>query len=117
MIRRYGECARDQKEAMRGGSGTIRFEHLLEAEKDEFYGKGRLFSKIFVEPGCSIGYHVHEGEMESYYVVRGCPTYSDNGVETELRPGDVTLTLDGEGHGVENRGDETAEIIALILYK
>ena len=117
MIRRYGDCARDQKTEMRGGSGTIRFEHFLDGSKDEYYGKGRLFSKIIIDPGCSIGYHVHEGEMESFYVVRGRPFYNDNGTVFELAPGDVTLTRDGEGHGVENRGGEPVELVALILYK
>ena len=52
--------------AMRGGDGQVRVESLL--TKEEMYEKGRLFGRLTLEPGCSIGQHEHNGEMETFYV-------------------------------------------------
>ncbi|MFO7637204.1 MAG: cupin domain-containing protein [Clostridia bacterium] len=117
MIRKKIEMEVQRNVNMRGGQGTVVLEHLLDKEKDEFYGKGRLFSRITLEPGCSVGYHVHENEMECYYILKGSPEYDDNGEKVILHPGDAALTRSGEGHGILNNTDETVELIALILYQ
>jgi len=65
MIKRSSDYLGDLKENMRGGEGVIKIEHLL--TQSEMYDNGRLFAKITVEPGDSIGFHVHEGKMETYY--------------------------------------------------
>ncbi|MCL2427519.1 MAG: cupin domain-containing protein [Oscillospiraceae bacterium] len=101
-------------ENMRGGDGSVKIENFL--TKDELYNKGRLFAKITLEPGASIGYHVHEGEMESYYIISGTAKYDDNGKSVMLNVGDTTLTLNGEGHSIKNVGDTTLEFIALIVF-
>jgi len=115
MVRRKSEQKVTVNENMRGGEGAIRLEALLSAE--ELYEKGRLFSRITVKPGCSIGYHVHENEMESYVVVGGSGEYNDNGGTTTLHTGDVTLTVAGQGHGVTNNTDTDFVLLALILHK
>jgi quercetin dioxygenase-like cupin family protein len=115
MIRRGEDQKITQNTNMRGGDGTVTITAML--NPDELYGKGRLFSRITLEPGCSIGYHVHENEMEAFYVLTGVGDYNDNGQETRIAPGDSTLTLSGEGHSVANNGDDTLELVALIVYK
>ena len=84
---------------------------------DEMYGKGRVFNHLFLEPGCEIGWHVHHGDGETYYILKGQGEYSDNGTVTTLGPGDVAFVDDGEGHSLKNVGQEPLEAIALILYK
>lgn len=116
MIRRQGELKAEEKEVLQNGSGAVLFNYVLEQEKGEFFGKGRLFSVLTIKPGCSIGYHVHKGEMEVYYVLSGKAKLNDNGVETELRTGDTSITMDGEGHSVENDTDEDFVMLALILF-
>jgi len=115
MVKRKGSYTIQKNENMRGGDGVVVIEHLL--SQSELYEKGRLYAKIILEPGCSIGHHVHEGEMESYYVVCGEAEVSDNGEVTTIYPGDSVLTPSGEGHSVKNVGDTTLELIALILFK
>ena len=63
-----------------------------------------------------VGFHVHEGDTEIYYVVAGKAEYNDNGTITTIEAGDVTFTPSGTGHGINNTGDEPLEIIALIIY-
>ena len=67
---------------------------------------------------CSeIGYHVHTGDSETYYILSGCGRYNDNGTITTVSPGDVAYCAPGEGHGLACVGDEPIEMIALILYQ
>lgn len=107
----------DQKlksdEHMRGGKGTVRTEVLPTPE--EAGGKGRLYGRTILEPGCSIGYHEHHGECESYYILSGEALFSDNGQQVKLTAGDYALCPDGQGHSIENVGTDTLEFIALIL--
>ena len=115
MIKRNGSYPTDNIEKMRGGDGVATIEHLL--APDELYGKGRLFAAITLPPGASIGSHVHDGEMEAFYVLDGTAEYGD-GIETAtLLPGDTTLTLSGEGHTVRTVGDAPLKLLALILFK
>ena len=115
MVKRKTDYNVVKNENMRGGEGVVVIEHLL--TPDEIYEKGRLFAKLTLEPGCSIGHHVHEGEMESYYIVCGEGELDDNGELVTVYAGDTVLTRSDEGHSIKNIGKDTLVIIAQILYK
>ena len=115
MVKKPAEQKIAVTENLRGGEGSTSIQSML--DQQEMYDKGRLFGRILLKPGCSIGYHVHENEMEAYTVIRGTALYDDNGIKTELEPGDTTYTPCGQGHSVLNNGTEDLEIIALILFK
>lgn len=116
MIRPANECKAEYRENMKGGEGTVKVTDFI-ASPDELAGKGRLFSRITLEPGCSIGYHVHEGERELFYILCGTAEYNDNGTLKPVRAGDVTICAAGTGHGIANRGTETVELVAVIVYE
>ena len=84
---------------------------------EEMSEKGRVFGHTTVYPGSEIGYHIHKGDSETYYIMSGHGRYNDNGTITEVGPGDVTYCAPGEGHGLACIGDEPVEMIALILYE
>lgn len=115
MIRPMENCGLEYRENMRGGDGTVLLTNLITSPA-ELAGKGRLFSKITIEPGCSIGYHEHTGDRELYYIISGTAEYNDNGEIRTVHAGDVTLCPAHSGHGIANRGSETVELIAVILY-
>ena len=81
------------------------------------YHKGRVFAHTTVWPGCSLGYHVHANESETYYILSGTGEFNDNGELKTVQAGDVTFTPAGEGHGIKNTGSEPMDLIALILFK
>lgn len=66
---------------------------------------------------CEVGWHIHKGDGEVYYILKGEGEYNDNGTLVTVRPGDVAFVDDGEGHSLINRRNETLEAIALVLYK
>lgn len=91
--------------------------HPILSGADEMYGKGRIFNHVFLAPGAEIGWHIHKGDGETYYILSGSGLYSDNGTLVEVGPGDTTFVDEGEGHSLKNTGDIPLEAIALILYK
>ena len=115
MIRRKEECTIEYREHMRGGEGTPQITNLI-ASAAELNDKGRLFARLTLQPGASIGYHLHEKDAELFYILSGTGTYSDNGTIVKLNPGDVAICETGHGHSMANEGDEVLEFVALIVY-
>lgn len=76
-------------EKMHGGQGHVLIERIL-GEK-ELNGKCGLYAKVTIEPKCSLGYHEHHGESETYYILSGTGLYNDNGVEIPVKAGDSSL--------------------------
>lgn len=107
------EFTTELRENMRGGGGVVEMTNFV--TKEELNEKGRLFGKIVLKKGCGIGYHVHENESELFYILKGTAIYSDNGEEKVVSEGDVTITPPGTGHSIKNEGDETVELVALIV--
>ena len=104
MITTASEHQVDKVEQMAGGKGHVIIEHLL-GEK-ELDGKCGLYAKVTIEPNCTLGFHEHHGETETYYILSGKGLYNDNGTEVEIGAGDVTYCAPGEGHGLKCLGDE-----------
>ncbi|MGN0448652.1 MAG: cupin domain-containing protein [Acutalibacteraceae bacterium] len=113
MIKRSNEMTDNIKVNMRGGDGQVAVREIL--LKGEYKGNARLVATITLEPGCSIGAHVHENEEEIFYIIKGTATYDDNGKTVLLNAGDSCVCLDGEKHSVANRGEETVVLFAVIL--
>ena len=115
MIRKAEELSVAYNEHMRGGDGTVIVKKFIRGPED-LCGKGRLFANITLNPGCGIGFHVHEGESELFYIMKGTAEYNDNGEIKTVQAGDVTICPPGTGHGITNRTDEVVEVIAVIVY-
>ena len=115
MIKRGNECKVEYREHMRDGNGTVQITNFIDGPAD-LNEKGRMFSRLTLRPGCSIGYHVHEKDSELFYIIKGTGIYSDNGEEKTVTEGDVTLCPAGTGHGIANNSDSVLEIIAVIVY-
>ena len=116
MIRRSEEKQSVRKPAPFNGVGEITVRSLLNGP-EEMSQKGRVFGHTTVYPGSEIGYHIHTGDNETYYILSGKGLYNDNGTEVEIGAGDVTYCAPGEGHGLKCLGNEPVEMIALILYE
>jgi len=114
MIRRKAEQVIDSK-CIRNGIGETEMRKLLNGE-EEMYGKGRMFNVMTLNPGCSIGYHQHNGDNEIFLFLSGTGEYNDNGTAVTVYEGDVAVCSSGESHGLENKSDKPLVFVALILY-
>ena len=115
MIRKAEECKVEYREHMRDGDGTVEITNFITGP-EEINGKGRLFAKITLNPGCSIGFHVHEKDAELFYIIKGTAEYNDGGELRTVSAGDVTICPTGTGHGIANKTDEVVEFVAVIAY-
>jgi len=102
------------KENANGGTGRVVIKHIL--DEKELNGKCKLFAEVTIAPGCSLGYHEHHGESETYYIIKGQGEYNDNGTMRRVAVGDRTFTPDGCGHAIANTGDTDLVFMALIIF-
>jgi len=114
MFKQAKDWKPEIREKVRGGNGSVTFNHIY-SKSTELNPNMRLFAKLVLEPGCSIGWHVHEHEDEIYYILSGTAETDDNGVKRILQAGDSTLTRSGEGHSITALGSENLELIATII--
>jgi quercetin dioxygenase-like cupin family protein len=113
MVKRNADMVSEVRERMRDGSGKVEILHIF--KKEELKGKARLFARLRLKKGCSIGYHNHEDEEEVFYVICGKGTVTENGKEQAVEAGDAILTGGGSGHSVRNDSDEPLDLVAVIL--
>ena len=114
MIRKKEECKVEYREHMRDGDGTVQITNFI-AGAEELNHKGRMFSRITLQPGCGIGFHMHEKESELFFIEEGTAQYSDNGEIVTVSAGDVTICGPGTGHSIANKSDSVVNLIAVIV--
>ena len=112
MLRHASDMPREERLHMREGEGTVTLTAAF--EKGDYAAPLRLFSRITLPAGASIGYHVHEQEEEFYYILSGRGEMDDNGTPVTLQAGDATVTRSGQGHALRNTGSEPLEVLAVI---
>lgn len=111
MIRRKDQLTKTIA-PLKGGKGNVIREDIIEGE--ELHGKAKIFSKITVPVGCSIGMHEHIEDFEVYYILSGKGKVLDNDKEEEVSVGDVVYTSN-QKHFIENIGDEDLVFVAVVI--
>ena len=111
MIIRHADMPLEIRPAMRGGPGEVHITKLV----TDLPAHTRIFNILTIEPGCGIGYHVHEGETELFYFLSGHAQVRDDEETYDVGPGDSMVTANGHGHAVTNTGSETVNIVAVII--
>ena len=114
MIKKRSEIPANVQNDFKGGTGQLTMYPFM--DEKEANGAGRLFAKMVLEPGASIGKHVHETEFEAYYILSGKALVDDNGTDVTLEAGDAHICPDSNFHSIKNVGDEVLEFIALVLH-
>ena len=78
-----------------------------------------MYAKVTLKPGCSLGYHIHDGNSETIVVLQGTAEYNDNGKAMTLHAGDKVHCPSGEGHAIGNPADAAEDLLlqALVIKK
>lgn len=111
MIIRQAEMETTVKVRMREGSGQVLSQCVVPADK---LLNARLFSKLTLEEGCSIGPHSHTGEIEYYYILNGEGIVTEADGDHTVGKGDVVITGWGNSHAIRNEKKEPLDILAVI---
>lgn len=105
-----------EKQNLNGGVGSGVIYHIL-SEK-EINDNIRMFAKVVLKPGASIGWHQHTGETEPYYILEGNGIFSDNDkTKTNVKAGDVCLIENMQYHSIENLSKEDDLSFIALIYK
>lgn len=104
---------RTQESNLKDGKGLVKMEFIVESK--DLRGKAKIFSKITIPVGNSIGMHDHVDDFEVYYILKGKGRVFDNDELVEVTEGDVVYTADGNKHYIENIGNEDLEFIAVVI--
>lgn len=111
--------AKDRVENIRtgamGGTGQIVGSHPFAADARPEGTHFRMVGQMTLAPGASIGFHIHQNDEEIYLLTGGQGLYTDTDrKEYPVAVGDLTLTRQGEGHGLANTGNEPLTFVAVI---
>lgn len=91
-----------------GGNGDVIINHYIDEKliNDSIV----MYAEVVLKPGCSLGYHQHNGNSETIVVLKGTAEYNDNGTAMTLQAGDTVHCPDGEWHSIGNSADATEDL-------
>jgi mannose-6-phosphate isomerase-like protein (cupin superfamily) len=111
MIRKLEDLPVQVKEKMRGGTGkALAVDYLT---PDEMAGV-LMASRITLEPGASVGEHLHPETEELYLVMEGEGVGFLDGESFDVGPGDAWLCKAGHTHGLANPGTAPLAFFAVL---
>lgn len=79
--------------------------------KEDFESNLQHLHETIVYPHSTIGYHLHKGNEEIYYILKGEGIMTVDGVEKRVFEGDSIITHSGSRHGLVNDADKELKIL------
>jgi len=114
LIRRAAAIATEPFPACHGGEGAVRWTDVLSGEALSGRGLNFLHDNV-LEPGVSIGVHVHEHNEEYYYILEGRGTMTLDGADHPVAAGDITAVFPGGSHGLRNDSDAPLRVLVFCV--
>ncbi len=111
--------AEQRREAVRpkswGGQGELLAKYHLGPDGAAAGESFSMAAEMALMPGHSIGVHTHDSNEEIYVILSGQGDYTDeHGMVHRLSAGDMTLTRQGQSHGMANPGPDPLVFLAVI---
>jgi quercetin dioxygenase-like cupin family protein len=69
---------------------------------------------VRVPPGCEVGRHRHEQQVETVWVIRGKPILTLDQTEVSLRDGQIIAIPVGLEHTLRNEGPDPVELLTFF---
>jgi len=89
----------------------------LGKELDSVEGRQLRMRVVTIEPGGVVAVHSHDGRPAVAYMVQGILTEHRDEVVHNRQPGEMWSEGKGVTHWAENKGGETAIVVAVDVYK
>jgi len=74
------------------------------------------FEYVLVPVGTAIGRHRHSRTEEIYFVLSGRGLMDQDGVRSEVGPGDLIMSRRDVTHAMDVLGDEPVEVLVIEVY-
>ena len=94
-----------------GGIGQMTFRTLLKPEV--LGGRTGMFAVITLEPGNTVGEHLHDTDSEVFFILEGEAVMLEDGQRYPVSAGDIEYCPQGHSHGLEPAGDKPVVFLAL----
>jgi mannose-6-phosphate isomerase-like protein (cupin superfamily) len=115
MVFKSEKLERVVQEKPRGGEGSQECFFAFQMGKAPEGSAFQVVARQILSPGSSVGYHEHVDNADLYVIVSGNGTYTDeNNQKVAVGPGDFTLCVRGQSHGLANSGTEPLVFIAVV---
>lgn len=106
------------REKVAGGEGNLDCRYAVASGAASADAALQVIGMLKLEPGCSIGFHKHAANEETYVFISGTGIYTDtDGAKYDVAPGDMTVTSKGESHGLANNGKTPLVWVGVIAQK
>ena len=114
MYRNKNDYAVNVIPEMKGGKGEFITEELV--PKETLGHAGTLFVRGTLQPGHSVGNHVHEKSQEFCYFLQGSGLVRDaESGEVRVTAGDTHICLPGTAHEIINDSNEPLVYLAFVM--
>src|SRR5580704_14228415 len=97
-----------------GGEDVCRWKMLMNGMHLE--GQWNSVEYVLIEPGASVGEHVHARTEEIYYIVSGQAVVTVDGAEIMTGAGDLITAPIGTTHSIANRGPEDVRFFVVEAF-
>ena len=81
-----------------------------------FDGTNRIFKGRLV-PGATIGMHPHEDSCEVIFILKGQGVIVEDGVVSDIAPGDCLYCQKGSTHSLQNTSEEDDLVFYAVVPK
>ena len=105
---RFEEIEKVKVENMRGGKGAIYLQKVKVAMPCKMY------AKITLPKGSSIGLHTHIDDQEIIYCLEGNATLISDGVKSPFKKGDINVNFKNHEHSVINDSEDDVILLAVV---
>jgi mannose-6-phosphate isomerase-like protein (cupin superfamily) len=106
------------KDKAGGGTGVLFGRYAFERNTPPEASPVREIGWLTLKPGDSIGFHKHEVNEDVYVIVSGTGVFKNNdGTESPVGPGDITIATLGQSHALTNTGKEDLVFVSVIAGK
>lgn len=109
MIKNINNFAKTEVKNMRGGTGSI-YIQKVNPTSDNI----KMYAKITIPCGSSIGIHTHEEDEEMIYVLKNKGIIIIDGNEKEIEEGMISICQKGRNHSIKNIYEEDLELLAVV---
>lgn len=109
MLASFNESQKQEILNMRGGEGKVFIEKLVPT-----LAHMKMYARITIPSGSSIGFHFHESDEEMMYVLSGSGVITAGSEKITINEGTINITKQNESHAIKNVFLEDLILLAVI---